>query len=142
MLYFWITNASRAHRAGKNDGSGSGSPVSCSPKKHFRKAKQKETSMSPKRKDASMYPSTSYSEPQLDQILQKPAAMSSVNGSNSQIATSNGSVDVSSTRNSVPPGQASGISSTSNQPVQCAFSYPFSKSKIYKRKTSSSSLWL
>ena len=76
MLYFWITNASRAHRAGRNEGSGKNSPVSVSGKGNARRGRKKELSESP---------SKSCSETQLDKILQKTPPNASLNGSNSQV---------------------------------------------------------
>ena len=85
MLYFWITNASRAHRAGRSDGSGKNTPSSCNGKKLFRKGRKRELSEPPV---------IFASEPQLDKILQKNTPSSSLNGSNSHVATPNGTVDV------------------------------------------------
>ena len=128
MLYFWITNASRAHRAGRSDGSGKNTPSSCNGKKLFRKGRKRESSEPP---------ATFASEPQLDKILQKNTPSSSLNGSNSHVATPNGTVDVPWIKS-----RSRGFSSTSSSSNNSAnVSYPFEKHKIYTRKTSSTSLW-
>ena len=128
MLYFWITNASRAHRAGRNAESGKGTPINCSGKWNFYRGRKKEVSVSP---------TTSCSETQLDKILQKPIPTSSSNGSNSLVTMPNGLVDIPWIK-SRSRGSSSG-SSSSNQ--SSTFSYPFAKQKNYQRKTSSTSLW-
>jgi len=131
MLYFWITNASRAHRAGRNGGSGNSTPMTVSGKGNARRGRKKELSESP---------SKSCSETQLDKILQKSTPHSSLNGSNSQVTTtSNGSVDVPWMK-SRSRGFSSGSSSSNNNSYS-ANSYPIEKHKFYTRKTSSASLW-
>ena len=131
MLYFWITNASRAHRAGRNEGSGKNTPVSVSGKGNARRGRKKELSESP---------SKSCSETQLDKILQKTPPNASLNGSNSQVTMmSNGSVDVPWMKS-----RSKGFSSVSSSPNSYssnAYSYPIEKHKPYTRKTSSASLW-
>ena len=129
MLYFWITNASRAHRAGRNDDSGKSTPINCSGKGNFYRKRKKELSVSP---------ATSCSETQLDKISQKSIPTGSFNGSNSQMTTPNGSVDVPWIK-SRSGGSSSG---SSNHNQSTTFPYPFiAKQKIYTRKTSSASLW-
>ena len=128
MLYFWITNASRAHRAGKSDGSGKNTPSSCNGKKLFRKGRKRESSEPPV---------IFASEPQLDKILQKNTPSCSLNGSNSHVATPNGTVDVPWIKS-----RSRGFSSTSSSSNNSTnVTYPFEKHKIYTRKTSSTSLW-
>ena len=130
MLYFWITNASRAHRASKTDGSsGSGSPINWGFKTSFMHKR--------KRKDMGTSPTISSSESNLDRIVQKSSTpISPFGGSSCHIAPfSNGSqsnkMSVSST--------SSSARCTSPIPQPVIFSP--SKQKLYKRKTSSSSLW-
>ena len=146
MLYFWITNASRAHRAGRSNESGKGTPINCSGKGNFHRKRKKELSVSS---------NTSCSETQLDKILQKETPSSSLNGSNSQVTMPNGSVDIpwikSRSRGSVSPEESDQSSirrispedgSVISQKVQSyIFSHPFAKQKIYTRKSSSTSLW-
>jgi len=129
MLYFWITNASRAHRAGRNDGSGKNTPSSCNGKKLFRKGRKRESSEPPV---------IFASEPQLDKILQKNTPSTSLNGSNSHVATPNGAaVDVPWIKS-----RSRGFSSTSSSSNNSTnVTHPFEKHKLYTRKTSSTSLW-
>lgn len=126
MLYFWITNASRAHRAGRNEGSGKSSPVCVSGKN--RRARKKELSESQNK---------SCSETQLDKILQKNTPNPSLNGSSSQVSMPIGGNDVPWMK-SRSRGSSSGSSSSNNS---TNISLPFDKPKLYTRKTSSTSLW-
>ena len=129
MLYFWITNASRAHRAGRNEGSGKSTPISVSGKGNFRPRRKKELSESP---------SKACSETQLDKILQKNTPNPSLNGSSSQVTMiASGSADVPWMK-SRSRGFSSGSSSTNNSSSNAP---AIEKHKIYTRKTSSASLW-
>jgi len=127
MLYFWITNASRAHRAGKNEGSGKSSPI-CVSGKH-RRGRKKELLESQNK---------SCSETQLDKICQKNLSNPSLNGSTSQVSTSSGGNDVpwikSRSRGSSAGSSSSNNSSNVSNPID-------NKQKLYTRKTSSTSLW-
>ena len=128
MLYFWITNASRAHRAGRSDGSGKNTPISYSGKGYPRKARRKELSESSAK---------ACSETQLDKIVQKTSPPSSLAGSSTQVAMNNGSVEVPWIK-SRSRGSSSEESTSNPSPNE---SYPIEKHKIYTRKTSSTSLW-
>ena len=129
MLYFWITNASRAHRAGRNEGSGKSTPVSVSGKGNVRRGRKKELSESP---------SKSCSETQLDKILQKNTPTSSLNASNSQVTMmSNGSADVPWMKSRSRGFSSVSSSTNSNSPN----AHAIEKHKLYTRKTSSASLW-
>jgi len=129
MLYFWITNASRAHRAGRNDGSGKNTPISCSSKGYLRKGRRKELSESPTK---------ACSETQLDKIVQKTTPPSSLAGSTTQVTIPNGSVDVTWLKSRPRGSSSEGSSSNPSASVP----YPIEKQhKIYTRKTSSTSLW-
>lgn len=130
MLYFWITNASRAHRAGRNEGSGKSTPISVSGKGNIRRGRKKELSESP---------SKSCSETQLDKILQKNTPNSSLNGSNAQVPmiSSGSSTDVPWMKS-----RSRGFSSgSSNNPNKSSNPHAIEKHKLYIRKTSSASLW-
>lgn len=127
MLYFWITNASRAHRASRNDGSGKSTPISCSGKGYFHRGRSKELSLSP---------ASSSSETQLDKIFQKSMQPSALHGSNPQVATSNGTVDIPWIKSR---SRGTSSESTSNN-QSSSISYPYAKQKIYTRKASSTSL--
>ena len=133
MLYFWITNASRAHRAaGRNEGSGKSTPISVSGKGNTRRGGRK--------KELSESPSKSCSETQLDKILQKNTPNSSLNGSNSQvpmISSGASSTDVPWMK-SRSRGFSTGSSSTNNKSSNA---HAIEKHKQYIRKTSSASLW-
>ena len=132
MLYFWITNASRAHRVGRNEGSGKSTPVSVSGKGNVRRGRKKELSESPPKY---------CSETQLDKILQKNTPNSSLNGSNSQVTTmSNGSADVPWMK-SRSRGFSSGSSGNSSTNNNSSNAHAIEKHKQYIRKTSSASLW-
>ena len=127
MLYFWITNASRAHRAGRSEGSGKSSPICVSGK--LRRGRKKELSESQNK---------SCSETQLDKILQKNMSNPSLNGSTSQVSTASGGIDVPWIK-SRSRGSSAGSSSSSNNSSNV--SNPIDKQKLYTRKTSSTSLW-
>jgi len=126
MLYFWITNASRAHRAGRNEGSGKSSPVCVNGKN--RRARKKELSESQNK---------SCSETQLDKILQKNTPNPSLNGSTAQVSMPIGGSDVPWMKDRYR-GSSTGSSSSNNS---ANILLPFDKPKLYTRKTSSTSLW-
>lgn len=129
MLYFWITNASRAHRAGRSDGSGKSSPI-CVSGKH-RRGRKKELSESQNK---------SCSETQLDKILQKNTPNPSLNGSSTQVSMSNGGIDVPWMKSRSRGTSAGSSSSNSSSNNSANVSFP-PNPKIYTRKTSSTSLW-